>query len=149
MTLVKCTPRTRQFDTTHESLDLMLRDLFEGPWFTGATVATDWVPATDVVEEPTKYTVSLDLPGMRREEIKISVENGTLTITGERKREVETKEKGYARYERAIGSFTRTFTLPTTIDGKRIEASYKDGVLAVTLPKSEEAHPKSIEVRVN
>ena len=149
MTLVRCNPRGRQLAGMHDSLDDMLRDFFVGPYSAGTTVAAGWSPATDVVEEPAKYVVTLDLPGMKREEIKISVENDTLAIQGERKREVESSEQGYSRYERAYGSFKRTFSLPKTIDGNRIEASYKDGILTVTLPKSEEARPKSIEVRVN
>ena len=118
-------------------------------WSTGIGTAADWVPPTDVIEEPGRYLVTLDLPGMRREEIKISLESGTLTVTGERKREVEVAERGYSRYERAQGSFTRRFSVPETIDGKKIEAAYRDGVLTVILPKSEEARPKTIEVKVN
>jgi HSP20 family protein len=149
MSIMKWNPRNRQMSIMHETLDDMFRDFFGDRWSPGTTVAADWIPPTDVTEDEARYVVTVDLPGMNREDIKISVENGNLTIRGERKHEHETKEKGYSRFERAYGSFTRTFALPTTIDGKKIEANYKDGVLTVILPKSEESRPKSIEVRVN
>jgi HSP20 family protein len=133
----------------HETIDDVIRDFFADTGYAGATVPPDWMPRTDIIEESTRYLVMLDLPGMQREDIKISVENGTLTITGERRREHEAPVGGYTRYERAQGSFTRTFSLPRTIDGNRIEAIYKDGVLMVVLPKSQETHLKSIEVKIN
>jgi HSP20 family protein len=149
MTLVKWNPRTRELSRMHETIDDVIRDFFSEPWQAAAAPAADWMPRTDVVEEAGQYLVMLDLPGMKQEDIRISLDNGSLSIQGERKSEHESTARGYARFERASGSFTRTFSVPTTIDGKRIEAVYKDGVLTVVLPKSEEAHPKLIEVKVN
>ena len=152
MTLVRWSPKASQVAHVHDSFDAVLNGFLSGPWFTPGSVSAanaDWTPATDVVEEPNRFVLSIDLPGMRREDLKISVESDSLIITGERKRETEANEKGYSRFERVTGTFTRVFSLPNTIDGRKIDANYKDGVLSVLLPKSEEARPKSIEVRVN
>ncbi len=152
MTLVKWSPRNPQVTSMQEALDDLVRDVFSdfpSPWFRASTVGGAWVPPMDVVEEEGRYVVHLDLPGMRREDVKVSMENDTLTLTGERQHQAETKEGGYRRFERSHGTFTRTISLPNTIDSKRIEATYKDGVLTVTLPKSEEARPKTIDVKVN
>lgn len=148
MTLVKWTPRNRQVERVHDAFDAMLQDLFANTWGSPTELATDWLPSTDIVEADSHYTVKIDLPGMRREEIKVSVQNGTLTVSGSRSRDNAENTKGYSRFERSFGSFTRTFQVPNSIDAKRIEASYKDGVLHLTLPKSEDARPKEIEVRV-
>lgn len=149
MTLVEWSPRARRLTRMHEINDDVIRDFFSHQHYPGATSAPNWVPPTDVVEETRQYLVTLDLPGMKREDISISLDKGVLSIQGERKREHESIEGGYTRYERASGSFTRTFSLPTIIDSKKIDAKYQEGVLTVVLPKSEEAHPRSIEVKVN
>lgn len=148
MTLVKWSPRSRQVERVHDAFDAMIQDLLSNTWGNPAELATDWLPSTDIVESDSHYAVKMDLPGMRRDEIKVSVQNGTLTVSGSRSRENTENAKGYTRFERSYGSFTRTFQVPNSIDAKRIEASYKDGVLSLTLPKSEEARPKEIEVRV-
>jgi HSP20 family protein len=147
MTLVRWTPEARMTANVRDSFDEMIRGFFGDPWVRGSV--REWTPATDVTEEEHQYSVTIDLPGLKRDDIKISVANGMLTVSGERKRESESKEQGYVRVEREHGSFARTFTLPRTVDGKRIEASYKDGVLTIALPKSEDARPKSIDVKVN
>jgi HSP20 family protein len=149
MTLVKWTPRNREMDTMYNTLDSMMRGFFDDRWLGAPALQSEWVPSTDIIEEENRYLVSLDLPGMLRENIKISVQNGTLSVRGERKNETKDSGKGYSRIERSYGTFMRTFTLPNTIDGKNIDASYKDGVLRLTLPKVEEARPKEIEVKVH
>ena len=152
MTLVKWSPRNRQLSQMHEAFDDLVRDIFSdfpAPWLGTGAVGGEWIPPMDVVEEEGRYLVHLDLPGLRREDITVSVENGTLTLKGERRHESETKNGGYKRFERSHGTFTRTIALPNTIDPKRIEAAYKDGVLTVVLPKSEEARPKAIDVKVS
>lgn len=108
-----------------------------------------WTPAFDVYEEKDKYVVKAELPGMKREEITVSIQGGELVISGERK--AETKEPGAEVYraERYFGKFQRSVSLPTTISSKDVQAEYKDGVLTVTLPKSEEAKPKQIEVKIS
>ena len=108
-----------------------------------------FVPAVDVVEEKDNYLVRADLPGLSKEDVSVTLQDNYLTIKGEKKHETETKEANYYRKERVHGSFTRTIELPMSVDAKKIDAHFKDGVLQVRLPKSEEAKPKQIEVKVN
>ena len=107
-----------------------------------------WEPLTDITEDDKEYVVKVELPEMKKEDVKVTVENGTLRISGERKAEKEEKTKKYHRIERSYGSFLRAFTLPDGADGTKVNADYKDGVLTVRLPKSPEAKPKAIEVKV-
>lgn len=107
-----------------------------------------WSPSADIAEDDKQYSITLELPSVAREDVKVTLENGVLTIHGERKFEKEVKEKKYHRIERAYGSFHRSFTLPDDAEAKKIDAQVKEGVLTVTIPKSEEAKPKSIEVKV-
>ena len=107
-----------------------------------------WRPAVDIFEEKDDVVIKAELPGMNKDDIDLRVENNVLTLTGQRKREKEVTEDGYFRSERAYGTFSRSFTLPTTVDVSKIAASYKDGVLSVNLPKAEEAKPKQIDVKV-
>jgi HSP20 family protein len=106
-----------------------------------------WTPAVDIYEDNDKYVVKAELPGLRKEDIQVSLEGNTLTISGERKHEEEKKEGESYRAERFFGRFQRSVTLPTAVQAGKIDASYKDGILTVTLPKSEEAKPKQIQVR--
>ena len=108
-----------------------------------------WAPLVDITEDDKEYLIKVELPEIKKEDVKVTVENGTLTISGERKFEKEEKDKKYHRVERAYGSFVRSFALPEGTDGSKVSADYKDGVLKVHLPKSEQVRPKSIEVKVN
>ena len=106
-----------------------------------------WTPAVDIYETDDHHVVlKAELPDMKREDISITFENQTLTIRGERKLDESIKREHYQRLERFYGQFSRSFTLPPTIDGANITASYRDGVLTVRLPQREEAKPKQIEV---
>jgi HSP20 family protein len=107
-----------------------------------------WDVALDVVEEKEQYVLKADLPGINKEDIKVSLENGILTIEGERKSEAEDKDKQVHRIERSYGRFVRSLNLGTRIDDSKIRASYKDGVLQLNVPKAEAAKPKSIDVHV-
>lgn len=107
-----------------------------------------WLPSVDVAETENEYTIKADVPGMKKEDIRISIENSTMTISGERKEEAEEKKKNYVRREKSYGSFMRSFELPHAIDSKNIKASYTDGVLTVNVPKSEDAKPKEIKIDV-
>lgn len=108
-----------------------------------------FVPAIDVVEEKDSYLVRADLPGLSKEDVSVTMQDSYLTIKGEKKHETETKEANYYRQERVHGSFARTIELPMSVDAKKIDGQFKDGVLQVRLPKSEEAKPKQIEVKVS
>jgi len=109
---------------------------------------TEWAPSVDIIEDEKEWLVKADLPEVKKEDVKVTVENGVLTITGERKFEKEEKDKKYHRIERSYGNFLRSFTLPDGADGSKVNAEFKDGVLKVHLPKSEKAKPKAIEVKV-
>jgi HSP20 family protein len=117
--------------------------------FVGETFARGWVPAVDIYEtDAHEVVLKAELPDMKREDINLTFENGVLTLRGERKAEQEVKREHFQRRERHYGSFTRSFTLPNTVDASRINASYKDGVLTIRLPRREEAKPKQIAVNI-
>ncbi len=107
------------------------------------------MPLTDIVETKDNYVFKLDIPGVKKEDVKISFVNGTLSISGERKQEKESKDSRLHRIERTYGSYYRSFTLPQQIKEDKIEAEFKDGALTITVPKAEEAKPKEIEIKVN
>ena len=109
---------------------------------------TRWQPAVDIVERDTSYIVKIDLPGVKKNDVKITVKDDVLTIQGERNLEFQEREGGFQRLERSYGTFQRSFTLPATIKSETIEASYADGILSVVLPKLEEAKVKVFEVEV-
>ena len=107
-----------------------------------------WSPAIDVFDSKENVMVKADIPGMKKEDIDISVHGDTLTIKGEKRSETETKDKGYVKTERFYGSFNRAIVLPSEVDTEKVKASYKEGVLEITLPKKEGAKPKQIKVDV-
>lgn len=109
---------------------------------------SDWAPAVDIKESPEAFIIEAELPGMNREDVKVTVHEGVLSIQGERKHEEETQDKKHHRIERIYGSFLRRFTLPENVDEGSIKANFKDGILSLTLQKSEPAEPKAIEVEV-
>lgn len=107
-----------------------------------------WAPAVDIVDDKDQIRVKADIPGMKKEDIEVNVENDILTIKGEKKEEKEVKEKDYVRSERYYGAFHRSFSLPASVDSAKVNAVYKDGVLEVTLPKKEGAKPKQTKVEI-
>jgi len=108
-----------------------------------------WAPNVDVSETKDNIIVTAEIPGMTKDDIKVTFNENTLTLSGEKKQEKEEKDADYHRIERSYGSFTRSFDLPTTVQFDKIKANYKDGVLQVTMPKSEEVKPKEIPIAVN
>jgi HSP20 family protein len=127
-------------------LDHLFGGLLRTPvWNCGDTC---FVPPTDVEETDKDYRLTFELPGMDKKNIKVTVEDQMLTVSGERKVRSEDKNDGYLRTEIQSGSFSRSFTLPATVDRQNITADYKDGLLVVTLSKVEEAKPKQIEVKI-
>ena len=107
-----------------------------------------WEPLVDITEDDKEYLIKVELPEVRKEDVKLTVENGVLTISGERKFEKEEKNKKLHRIERVYGSFMRSFRFPQDADESKVNADFKDGVLTVHLMKSEKARPKTIEVKV-
>ena len=111
------------------------------------TVA-EWAPLVDIVEDDHEYLIKAEVPEVKKEDVKVTVQNGVLSLMGDRKFTKEEKDKKYHRVERAYGSFVRTFSLPEDADENKVSADFKDGVLQVHLPKSEKARPKNIEVKI-
>jgi len=112
------------------------------PWMSG------WTPALDVYEDKDHFTVKAEVPGMKKEDIEVSLHDGTLTVSGERKEETQSKEGGLYRSERCFGRFQRAVELPASVVGDKVKAEYRDGILTISLPKAEEAKPKQISVNV-
>jgi HSP20 family protein len=113
-----------------------------------STSLSQWLPLVDVTEDDKEYLIKAELPEVKREDVSVTVENGVLTISGERKLEKEEKDRKYHRVERAYGRFTRSFGVPEDADDTKVSAEFKDGLLTVRLAKSEKARPKTIEVKV-
>jgi HSP20 family protein len=111
-------------------------------------VTSAWLPAVDVFEEKDAVRIMAEVPGVKAEDVKISIEGNVLTIRGEKKQTAEERTERVHRYERCYGAFERSFTVPTSIDADSIKAGYQDGVLTVTLPKIERAKPRQISVEV-
>jgi HSP20 family protein len=107
---------------------------------------TIWSPAVDIYETEAEIVVQAELPGMDRKDISLNLEKNVLTIRGDRQFKKETKEDNYHRIERSYGGFSRSFSIPTTVDEEKIRADYKDGVLKIALPKKEQAKPKQIQI---
>ena len=108
----------------------------------------EWAPAVDILEDEKEYLIKVELPEVAKEDVKVTVESGTLTISGERKAEKEEKNRKYHRVERFYGRFERNFSMPDDAEANKVNAEYKDGVLRVHLAKSEKTLPKQIEVKV-
>jgi HSP20 family protein len=123
-----------------------LERLFESPI---AEFTRSWTPVLDVAEDKDSFTVRAELPGLRREDIDVSLHDGALVLTGERKVETESEDTTVHRRERFYGKFQRVLALPAAVNADKVKAQFKDGVLTITLPKSEEAKPKQIDVSFN
>ncbi len=147
------TPRNTDLATDlshfHREMNRMLDTFFRGGAVDDGSFGSFWTPAVDITESEDAYLVGVELPGLTKDDVKITMENNVLTIHGEKKQEKEEKREDYHRSERTYGSFQRSFTLPSSVKSDKIEAQYKNGILTVTLPKVEEAKPKAIEVKVN
>lgn len=126
-----------------DRLNRMFDAVFSGEPMTSSA----WVPAVDIYETNEKdVVVKVEVPDMKREDIKVTFENNVLTIEGERKASDEVKNEQYHRIERRYGAFRRSFTLPASVDGSRVQAAYQDGILKVTLPQRPEAKPRQITI---
>jgi HSP20 family protein len=143
MAIVRWEPARELATMEIERLNRMFTDFY------GEAFSRAWVPAVDIYEtDAHEVVVKAELPDMKREDINLTFENGVLTLKGERKVQQEVKKENYQRIERRHGVFSRSFTLPNTVDAGKINASYKDGVLTIRLPQREEAKPKQIAVNV-
>ena len=146
MAIMKVDP-LREFAALQDRLNRVFGNVYlrdEDTGFQGS-----WVPPVDIFEtEKHDLVLRAELPGMARENIEVTVENGTIILKGEKKFDAEVKEENYRRIERAYGTFHRSFTLPNTVDTSKVSADFKNGVLTVTLPFKEEAKPRTVNVQV-
>ena len=138
----------REFNTLQDRINRVFRESYSGAGQDDALTTSSFAPAVDVYEDEHKVALKIEVPGIDEKDIDVRVENNTLTVHGERKIEKEEKEENYRRVERQYGSFTRTFTLPTTVDTEKVSATYDKGVLKIALPKKAEAKPKQIKVTI-
>jgi len=121
-------------------------DLKSEPEATSPVTASDWVPAVDVKETETEFILHADIPGVNPKDIDVNMENGLLTIKGQRETDKTENKEGYTRVERSYGQFSRRFSLPETADADKINAKYDQGVLRITIPKQAKVQPRKIEV---
>jgi HSP20 family protein len=131
-----------------QRLNRLLDEAFTGFPFAepGAAITSAWFAPTDVSEDSENLQITMELPGVRPEDVKLSLENNLLTIRGEKRQHAEEQAERIHRYERSYGSFERTFALPNTVDPEKISATYEHGILTVSIPKSERAKPREIPV---
>jgi HSP20 family protein len=136
-----------------DAIQNRLTTLLGRPWWRNVEEdvfpTKEWTPLADITEDEREYLIKAELPEMKREDVKVTVENGMLRITGERKFEKEEKGKKYHRVERRYGAFERDFLLPEDATGEKVTADYKDGVLKVHIPKNEKVTPKAVDVKVD
>ena len=146
MAIIKVDP-LREFAVMNDRLNRLFGSVYlrdEDTGFRGS-----WVPSVDIYEtDKHDLVLRAELPGMSREDVEVTVENGTIVLKGEKKFDAEVKEEHYRRIERTYGTFHRSFTLPNTVDAAKVAAEYKNGVLTVTLPFKEEARPRTVNVQV-
>jgi len=148
MTLVRWRPMTDTI-SMQRHLNKAFGDFFGMSAASNGLDERDWIPAVDIFEKDDEINLNAELPGLSKEDISISIENNTLTISGEKKKENEVSDDSFHRIERSYGRFQRVFALPATVDSQRVKANFKDGILSISLAKKEEAKPKKIEVAVS
>jgi HSP20 family protein len=143
----------RELSTLQDRINRAFRESYTGQYRDNdrddSLATSSFAPAVDVYEDEHQVTLKIEVPGIDEKDIDVRVEGNTLTVHGERKIEKEEKEENYRRVERQYGSFTRNFTLPTTVDSEKVTATYDKGVLKIVLPKKAEAKPKQIKVNVS
>lgn len=150
MSIVRFDP-FREMAVLQDRVNRMFADAYRGGAESDDLMSRGaWIPPVDIYEnDKHELVLKAELPDVTREDIHLKVENSTLTLTGQKKMEQEVREEQYRRIERSYGSFTRSFTLPPTVDAGAIAADFKNGVLTVRLPLREEAKPRQIQVQVN
>ena len=152
MALVRWDP-LRDIDSLQGEMNRLFSTFFDTPTARGANgggaATRRWIPAMDLIEAGEHFVLKADLPGMTEEDVNVELENNVLTISGERKTELEDKHEGYYRLERSSGAFTRSLTLPEGIDAEAVTASFDNGVLEVRIPKPVEAKPRRIQIGVS
>jgi len=148
MTVIARWDPFREFSTLQDRMNRLFRESYGPEGRDESLTTSQFAPPVDVYEDEHNVVLKVEVPGVDEKDIDVRVENNVLTVHGERKVEKEEKEENFRRVERQYGSFTRTFTLPSTVDAERIQADYDKGILKIVLPKKAEAKPKSIKVNV-
>ena len=148
MKLVRWSP-ARDLLNIQDEMNRVMDRFFSPELFEGSDFSTSrWLPNMDVQEDKDRFTISMELPGLSKDDVSLTVREGMLTIEGERKQEEEKEGVNYHRVERRYGKFLRSFQLPVRVQEDKIEAVFKDGVLTVQIPKAEEVKPKQIAVKI-
>jgi HSP20 family protein len=148
MAIVRLDP-FRELATMQDRINRIFGDVYSRRTDDDVLSRGDWLPPVDIYQNGNhEIVIKAEMPGLKREDIDLRVENNTLTLRGERTRESEVKDEQYHRVERAYGVFTRSFSLPSTVDSGQVTADYKDGVLTIVLPTREEAKPRQVQVQV-
>ena len=145
MSLTRWDP-LRELNIMQDRMNRMFDDAGRGWRGDDASSTTTWSPAVDIYETENEIMVHAELPGVDRKDIALNLEKNVLTLKGERRFEKETKQENYHRIERAYGSFSRSFSIPATVDEEKIRAEYKDGILRISLPKKEQVKAKQIQI---
>ncbi len=148
MTVITRWDPFREFTTVQDRLNRLFRESYGPEGREEALTTSSFAPPVDVYEDEHNVALKIEVPGIDEKDIDVRIENNVLTVHGERKFEKEEKEENFRRVERQYGSFTRTFTLPTTVDAEKVAANYDKGILKIVLPKKAEAKPKQIKVNV-
>jgi HSP20 family protein len=148
MAIVRWEP-FRDLMTTQREFDRLFKEAFSPMFNEGELSTRTWAPPVDIYENENDIVLKAELPGVDPKDVEVRVEDSTLYLKGERKFEKETKEENYHRVERSYGSFARSFSLPNSINSEKVKAEYKDGLLTLTLPKREEAKPKTIKIDIS
>ena len=146
MTLVKWTPNPLSI---FDEMNRMVRNVFNDDWDLPVYRDSIWNPAVDVKENEGSFVLTADIPGLTKKDVKISINNRVLNLHGERKEEKDNEDGKFYYRERHIGSFSRSFQLPETVNEDGIQASFRNGVLSIELPKLEESLPKDLEIKIN
>ena len=148
MTVITRWDPFREFSTLQDRMNRLFRESFGPEGQEESLTTSTFAPPVDVYEDEHNVTLKIEVPGIDEKDVDVRIENNVLTVHGERKLEKEEKEENFRRVERRYGGFTRTFTLPTTVDAEKVTANYDKGVLKIGLPKKAEAKPKQIKISV-
>ena len=148
MSLIRWRP-TRDLLSIRDEVNRLFDNFFTGlPERRRGLLEGEWAPSVDIAETDNEVVVTAELPGVKQDDVDITITDDVLTLKGEKKEEKEVKEKNYHRIERSYGSFQRSVSLPAGVQADKVKATYKDGVLHITVPKAEEAKPKQIKINV-
>ncbi len=148
MAIVRWEP-FRELVTAQRDFDRFFRGAFNPAWGEGEASTRTWAPPVDIFEDENNIVLKAELPGLDPKDVEVRVEDNTLYLKGERKFEREVKQENYHRVERSYGTFARSFSLPNSINSEKVEAHYKDGILTLSLPKREEAKPRTVQIHVS